>query len=203
MAVRKPKTPNVSVPTVTTPTTPTAVGNLSDLPDRLSFSVPDLNGLAPKDWFRASSEIPVLSESEFNAESQKIDGQLRSVEILKGNAEIALKLATTGVTLAKAGKQMALYQVALEEIRAVGVQLRNAQAVTANEELRVSITAEKGQQLSLGLEGERIKTQTQQLKNRVDALEGEYYRDLYPLKQQEWKAKLDDLSTRLGQALSR
>jgi hypothetical protein len=200
MAVRKPKKPDNTL-TPTTPTTPTVSNrSLSALPDTMNMSMPDIGSLAPSDWFKASSSIPVLTESEFNAETQKIDGQLRSVEILKGNAQIALGLATAGVTMAKAGKQMALYAVVMEEIKAVGVQLRNAQTATANEEIKVSITAEKGQQLSTQLEGDRIKTQTLGYKNQVDALEGDYYQRLKPLKETEWQQKLDELSAKLGNA---
>lgn len=208
MPPRRPKAPTETPITPTTPTTPTnsptAVNSaLAALPATLEVNYPDVKSLLPTDWFRpSSSAVPRTDDATYAEEVKTAAEQGNSIELLKLNVENAVKLAEVAVKTTRLGKLAAEYLVGLEEIRAVGVRLRGAQAATANEERQVSIVLEKGNQLDRKLEGERLKTQIEGQKNQITQLESDYLTQLQPIKQTEWQNKLEAAKLKAQAALN-
>jgi hypothetical protein len=210
MPPRKPRDPAPIVPTAPAlPTTkqprqPTGspASALSALPEQLTVNYPDIQGLLPTDWFRpSSSAVPQTDDATKEEELKIAREQGNSIELLHANMDNAIALAAVAVKATKVGKLAAEYLVGLEEIRAVGVKLRGAQAATANEERQVLIIQEKGNQLDQRLQGEQIKTQIEGQKNQITQLESQYWQQLHPIKQTEWQNKLQAAQTKAIAAL--
>ena len=213
MPPRKPREPAPIVPTVpTVPTTkqprnpsqPTGSPSsaLPALPESLQINYPDVQGLLPTDWFRpSSSAVPQTDDATKEEELKIAREQGNSIELLAANMDNAIALAAVAVKATKVGKLAAEYLVGLEEIRAVGVKLRGAQAATANEERQVLIVREKGNQLDQKLQGEQIKTQIEGQKNQITQLESQYWQQLQPIKQTEWQNKLQAAQSKAIAAL--
>jgi hypothetical protein len=213
MPPRKPRTPAPIVPTLPTvpttrqPRTPSApTGSpssaLSALPEQLTVNYPDIQGLLPSDWFKpSSSAVPQTDDATKEEELRIAHEQGNSIELLAANMDNAIALAAVALKATRIGKLAAEYLLGLEEIRAVGVKLRGAQAATQNEERQVLIIQEKGNQLDQRLQGEQIKTQIEGQKNQITRLESDYLNQLHPIKQTEWQNKLQAAQTKAIAAL--
>jgi hypothetical protein len=192
MAPRKPSTSKPTTTPVAVPTTPTTANNaLSSLPASINVNYPDVQSLLPTDWFKpSSSKVPQTDDATTQQELKIAHEQGNSLDLLNANMDNAMKLAGVAVKATKVGKLVAEYLVGLEEIRAVGVKLRGAQAATANEEKQVSIIQERGNMLGVKLDGERIKTSIERNKNQLSQVDERGYQQLLPIKETEWKNKL-------------
>jgi hypothetical protein len=191
MPPRKPSTSTQPVAVPTVPTGSNATNVLSSLPAKLDVKYPDVQSLLPTDWFKpSSSKVPQTTDEEAQKELKIAHEQGNSLELLSANMDNAMKLAGVAVKATKVGKLVAEYLVGLEEIKAVGVKLRGAQAATANEEKNVAIIQERGNMLDVRLNGERIKTSIERNKNQLSQVDERGYSQLLPIKETEWKNKL-------------
>jgi hypothetical protein len=204
MPPRKPRTPATtptSTPTTTKPSEPVAIQ--TGLPTKINLKVPDFSSLIPADPFKPSSSVvPRTSDAEYEQELQTAKEQSNSLDLLNANMQNLGKLATAAVSASKAAKTIAEYYVSLEEIKTVGVKLRAAMALTANEEKNVTILEEKGNQLSVRLDGERIKTQVESAKNDLSQIDLLGYQQLQPIKQLEWQNKIQAAEIKAREALN-
>ena len=165
---------------------------LSELPQSINIQYPDIQGMMPTDWFRpSSSSVPQTDNATHRAEMKVVHQQANSIELLKANLTNVKELVSAGVIATEIGKQMAHYVIGLEEIRELGVQLANRRITTANTQKQGLILMERGVALDRKLDGERLKTQNEGLKNKALQQEIDFRHQLIPIKEREWNLKLD------------
>ena len=60
-----------------------------------SWSKPSLQSYIPTDWFRASSSLPAVSDSELEASLKKIKEQVNAIRVLRANLGLAKAVIAT------------------------------------------------------------------------------------------------------------
>jgi hypothetical protein len=173
------------------------------LPDRLEFALPHFAGMLPTNWYRPStSAVERVTDADFETESEIAREQGNGLQLMGMNLDNVEELARNAVKATKIGKLMGEYLVGIEAMRTVGVCLRNAQTVTANEEKKGFIMGEKGRQLDIKFAGEQIKTGIEQSKSDLLSDESNYYRELRPIEQTRWQNLLEAAQIKAQQALN-
>ena len=169
-----------------------ALPMLSELPQSINIQYPDIQGMMPTDWFQpSSSSVPQTDNATHRAEMKVVHQQANSIELLKANLTNVKELVSAGVIATEIGKQMAHYVIGLEEIRELGVQLANRRITTQNTQKQGLILMERGVALDRKLDGERLKTQNEGLKNKALQQEIDFRHQLIPIKEREWNLKLE------------
>lgn len=159
-STRVPRAPKPApMPTATAPTTGATA----------AFRAADY---APSDLFTASSNIPPITEDEFAARQQKIQGQIRAVKVVQSNLTLIRELQTAE-GLGLEGQIVAAKNAVLaEKLTTQGIKLSQAQITTDIEKARL-------QGLEIDRQGER---------------------DSLPLRQETWDLKLEGLRADIDQA---
>lgn len=64
-----------------------------------SWSKPSLQSYIPTDWFRASSSLPAVSDSELEASLKKIKEQVNAIRVMRANLGLAKAVVATDKNL--------------------------------------------------------------------------------------------------------
>ena len=184
------------------PITPQPTGG--NLPEKINTEgVPNVNSYLPTNFFDpASSPVPRTTAAQLEQGLQHQQEQKNSIVLLHGNLDNSIELIKAAVKSAKLVKLSVDYRTEVETIATATQKLRQQQTLTANESTRVELFAEQGRTILSQVEGQRVKTNVQDLKNGIDRLEVDYLNSARPVVEQTWRNKLEVLRQKAIDALN-
>lgn len=199
---RKPRNTATKQPTGTT--APQHIQNVSTgLPESLQVTFPEFNSRQPSDLYRpSSSSVPRTNASTFQTESLVAAEQFNSLKLEESNLKNLNQSALNAIKATDIGQLIVEYQIGLERIRGSGTKLRAEQYRTMNEELKVKLEQARGLNIESRIQSESMKLDLEQAKQGVIGADIEGYRDLKPIAQMAWKAKLAEARQRAQEAIA-